>query len=105
MADAATQARLRGSPVPERAIAGAWGAVRGELLSFDDPEFRLPAIDRLEGFRPGGSSLYRRVLVPATVNGARELAWVYTVETTRIKRRRIASGRWPESQGDLFKEG
>ena len=96
LADAAAQARLRGSPVPESATAGAWGAVYGELLSFDDPEFRLPAIDRLEGFRPGGSSLYRRVLVPATVNGAREPAWVYTVETTGIKQRRIASGCWPE---------
>ena len=96
LADAATQARLCCSPVPERAIAGAWGAVYGELLSFDDPASRLPAIDRLEGFRPGGSSLYRRVLVPATVNGAREPAWVYTVEATGIKQRRIASGRWPE---------
>ena len=83
-------------PVPERATAGAWGAVYGELLTFNDPETRLPAIDRLEGFRPGGSSLYRRVLVPATVNGAGELAWVYTVETTRIKRRRIVTGWWPE---------
>ena len=43
-----------------------------------------------------GSSLYRRVLVPATVHGVRELAWVYTVEATRIKRRRIVSGCWPK---------
>ena len=43
-----------------------------------------------------GSSLYRCVLVPATINGIRELAWVYTVEATRIKRRRIVSGRWPK---------
>ena len=49
----------------------------GELLTFDDPYSSLPPIDRLEGFRPGGSSLYRRLLVPATVEGARELAWVY----------------------------
>ena len=82
--------------VPEMATAGTWGAVYGELLTFDDPESHLPAIDRLEGFRLGGSSLYRRVLVPATVNGARKLAWVYTVETTGIKRRRIVSGCWPE---------
>ena len=68
----------------------------GELLTFDDPESRLPAIDRLEGFRPGASSLYRRVLVLVAVNGAHELAWVYTVETTGIKRRRIVSGCWPE---------
>ncbi len=32
----------------------------------------------------------------AAPHGARELAWVYTVETTGIKRCRIVSGRWPE---------
>ena len=68
----------------------------GELLTFNDPESRLTAIDRLEGFRPADSCLYRRVLIPAIVNGAREIAWVYTVETTRIKRRRIVSSCWPE---------
>ena len=98
LADVATQARLSGQmgsfpgPDPESATTGAWGAVYGELLIFDDPESHLSAIDRLEGFRPGGRSLYRRVLVTASVNGARELAWVYTVETTGIKQRRIASG-------------
>ncbi len=102
LADVATQADLSDSmgsnprPLPESATAGPWGAVSGELLTFDDPESRLPAIDRLEGFRPGGSSLYRRVLVPAAVNGPRELAWVYAVEETGIKRRRIVSGHWPE---------
>ena len=98
--DVATQERRQvGScsrPERESARAGAWGVVYGELLTFNDPESRLPSIDRLEGFRPGGLSLYRRVLVPATVEGAREFAWLYTVETTRIKRRRIVSGRWPE---------
>ena len=34
--------------------------------------------------------------MPATVNVASELVWVYTVETTGIKRRRIVSSRWPE---------
>ena len=102
LADVATQAGLSDSmgsdprPLPERATAGAWGAVYGELLTFDDPDSRLPAIDRLEGFRPGGSSLYRRVLVAASVHGVREFVWVYTVEATGIKRRRIVSGRWPE---------
>ena len=102
LADVATQARLSGQmgsspgPDPKSVTVGAWGAVYGELLTFDCPETRLSAIDRLEGFRPGGSSLYRRVLVPAAVNGAGELAWVYTVETTDIKRRRIVSGCWPE---------
>jgi len=86
------------SPEPhqEHATQGAWGAVYGELITFDDPGSRLAAIDCLEGFRPGGSSLYRRGLVPATVEDACELAWVYTVATTRIKWRRIVSGCWPE---------
>ncbi len=102
LADVATQARLSQQaesyprPGAESAAAGAWGAVYGELLSFDDPESRLPAIDRLEGFRPGGRSLYRRVLAPVAVSGASEIAWVYTDETTRIKQRRLLSGCWPE---------
>ena len=50
-----TGARMRHS--------GDWGAVYGELLTFDDPDSRLPAIDRFEGFRPGASSHYLRVLV------------------------------------------
>ena len=102
LADVATQARLSarvGScsrPARESATAGAWGAVFGELLTLDDPESCLPAIDHLEGFRPGGRSLYRRVLIPVTMDGVRELAWVYTVETTGIKRCRIVSGHWPQ---------
>ena len=102
LADVATQVRLSDRVESwsrldwESATVGAWGAVYGELLTFDNPESRLPAIDRLEGFRPGGSSLYRRVLVPATVNGACELAWVYTLAVTGIRRRRLVSGRWPE---------
>jgi gamma-glutamylcyclotransferase (GGCT)/AIG2-like uncharacterized protein YtfP len=48
-----------------------------ELFTFDDPETRLPAIDRLEGFRPGGSSLYKRVLVPVQTNEAELPAWLY----------------------------
>ena len=63
---------------------------------FDDETCPEPWI-KYELAKPGcGSSLYRRVLVPATVNGACELAWVYTVETTDIKRRRIVSVCWPE---------
>ena len=102
LGDVATQARLSArvgsstQPGTESATAGAWGAVYGEFITFDDPETRLPAIDRLEGFHPGGHSLYQRVLVPASVNGGREIVWVYTVEATSIKGRRIVSGRWPE---------
>ena len=57
LADVGTQTRLSGRvgkhsrPVREGTEAGGWGAVYGEVLTFDDPESRLPAIDRLEGFR------------------------------------------------------
>ena len=56
--------------------------VRGELLTFDDPEKRLPALDDLEGFRPGEKSLYERVLIPVTLSetGAAIPAWTYVVE-------------------------
>ena len=54
-----------------------WGPVYGELLAFDDPETRLPAIDRLEGFHPGGPCLYRRVLVPVRANGTGLPVWLY----------------------------
>lgn len=101
LADVATQGRLdcrmrRDPKAIQEAAAGGWGIVYGELLSFDDPESRLPAIDRLEGFRPDRPSLYRRVLVPARVGGIRALAWVYTLESMDIKHRRIPSGRWPD---------
>lgn len=100
--DMATQARiaaLAGSfprTVEMDDPRGEWGAVYGELLSFDDPESRLPAIDGLEGFHPGGRSLYRRVLAPVSAGGSHEVAWLYIVEMTRIKQRRLFTGRWPE---------
>jgi gamma-glutamylcyclotransferase (GGCT)/AIG2-like uncharacterized protein YtfP len=69
--------------------------VSGELLTFDDPESRLPAIDRLEGFRPGGSSLYRRVLVPVRANGAKLPAWLYVgTESTLIRSSLTGCSRW-----------
>ncbi|MCY3777640.1 MAG: gamma-glutamylcyclotransferase [Candidatus Aminicenantes bacterium] len=101
IADVGTQTRLSGGvgksprPVPGGAETGDWGTVHGELLTFGDPESRLPAIDRLEGFRPDGRSLYRRVLVVASVCGCLEPAWVYILASTDIKQRRILSGRWP----------
>ena len=65
---------------------GDWAPVYGELLTFDDPESRLPAIDRLEGFRPGGSSLYRRVLVPVQTDKAVCPVWLYVgTESTLIR--------------------
>lgn len=44
-----------------------WELIPGELITLDDPAARLGALDHLEGFRPGGESLYRRVLLPVRV--------------------------------------
>ena len=102
LADAATQARLSHQEqaglqqLPEGTTGDTWDTVYGEMFTFDDPRTRLPSIDRLEGFDPGGRCLYRRVLVPASVERIRQLAWVYVVENLGIGSHRIASGRWPE---------
>ncbi|MFA5654996.1 MAG: gamma-glutamylcyclotransferase [Desulfomonilia bacterium] len=57
---------------------------------------RLPAIDRLEGFHPGGPSLYRRVLVPVLVNGAVLPAWLYMDENPMSRRfTPLGESRWP----------
>jgi len=64
-----------------REAGGHAPLVRGEVLAFDDPEDRLPALDALEGYVPGGESLYARVLIPATPTRTGEplAAWTYVV--------------------------
>jgi gamma-glutamylcyclotransferase (GGCT)/AIG2-like uncharacterized protein YtfP len=66
------------------------------MLTFDDPAERIPPIDRLEGFRPGYMSMYRRVLVPVFTGQEITAAWVYIADSEEIIRscRRLASGRW-----------
>jgi len=83
-------------PRENSAPGGRWGPVYGELLTFDDPETRLPAIDRLEGFLPDWSSLYRRVLVPNIIHGGTVPVWLYI--RGRISEDRVTPlecGRWP----------
>lgn len=69
---------LAGRPRPE--VAGDWDEISGELYTFDDPETRLPPLDRLEGFRPGGRSLYSRVLVSHPSGPV----WLYTTPLVRL---------------------
>jgi len=74
--------------------------VSGELFTFDDPEDRLPALDRLEGFDPGGPSPYRRMLIPAkTSGGAGVLAWAYVTEESYVTKDssgiHLPGGLWP----------
>jgi gamma-glutamylcyclotransferase (GGCT)/AIG2-like uncharacterized protein YtfP len=69
--------------------------VYGELLTFDDPETRLPALDHLEGFLPGWPSLYRRVLIPVKLDGAAFPAWLYAAQPSRSDLRLLPFGSWP----------
>jgi gamma-glutamylcyclotransferase (GGCT)/AIG2-like uncharacterized protein YtfP len=69
--------------------------VFGEVFAFDDPESRLPDLDRLEGFDPAdASSHYRRVLLPVeTDESSGLLAWAYVVEQSSGSH--VPGGRWP----------
>jgi gamma-glutamylcyclotransferase (GGCT)/AIG2-like uncharacterized protein YtfP len=78
-ADVAADAQRQVTVVTEAELNDpTWNDVPGELLTFDDPDKRLPRIDRLEGFHPGAESLYQRVLLPIRcANGLRTAAWAY----------------------------
>ena len=78
---------LAGKPLPE--VAGNWDEISGELYTFDDPDTRLPPLDRLEGFRPGERSLYSRVLVSHPIGPV----WLYTTPLMR-------AAATPERGGD-----
>ena len=78
--------------VSETAFLAGEAVVHGELLTFDDPVERLPALDGLEGYAPGETSLYERVLIPVEVKGNASLAWAYAL--TRPAGTRIPAGRW-----------
>ena len=78
-ADPLADARRLATLAP-RAIAfdAQWPEVRGEILTFDDPAARLPALDELEGFAAGAPSLYRRVALPVRLDGGGlTVAWTY----------------------------
>jgi len=88
-ADVATQAgwfarfEAEGQPYqdgPDERPHPVLSAVAGEVFTFDDPEARLPRLDALEGFRPGGNSLYRRVLVPVQIKETVFPIWLYVGE-------------------------
>ncbi len=94
LADVDAQKRVQAGP---QESSSGWDTVHGELFSFDDPEDRLPALDSLEGFRPGEESLYKRVLIPATLveTGTSVPAWTYVAESAPGLY--LPGGRWPTS--------
>lgn len=72
-----------------------WIIVHGEIFTFDDPPYRLPPLDRFEGYRPGSPSVYRRVLAPVrTPSGLMRPCWLYTTYPGGMRGRLLSSGRW-----------
>ncbi len=94
LADAEMQHSMETGPQASLLLPN-WGTVHGEVLTFANPGERLPALDGLEGFRPGEKSFYRRVLIPAalTETGESVLAWAYAVESASGVH--LPCGRWP----------
>jgi len=72
---------------------GDWDLIHGELVTFTYPQRDLPPIDRLEGFRPGGHSMYQRVMVAVLCGRTSIAAWTYWMPRidTGI---RLGSGVW-----------
>jgi gamma-glutamylcyclotransferase (GGCT)/AIG2-like uncharacterized protein YtfP len=72
---------------------GDWDLIHGELVTFTDPQRNLPPIDRLEGFRPGGQSMYQRVMVAVLCGRTSIPAWIYWMP--RVDNgTRIGTGVW-----------
>ena len=72
---------------------GDWDLIHGELVTFTDPQRDLPPIDRLEGFRPGGHSMYQRVMVAVLCGRTSIPAWTYWMPCPPYAGR-VASGQW-----------
>lgn len=91
MADARRQQEI-GTPRFGRPT-GDWDLIHGELVTFTDPQRDLPPIDRLEGFRPGGHSMYQRVMVAVLCGRTSIPAWTYWMPCPPYAER-VASGEW-----------
>ena len=63
-----------------------WDPIHGELVIFIDPQRGLPPIDRLEGLRPGGLSMYQRVVVAAVRGSIACAVWTYTIHKRQPSR-------------------
>jgi gamma-glutamylcyclotransferase (GGCT)/AIG2-like uncharacterized protein YtfP len=80
LADTRTQDTIQ---LPENSMTrpeGDWDLVHGELMTFANPGFDLPPIDRLEAFDPNGRSVYKRVLVAVEANNLIQPVWLYTMQ-------------------------
>jgi gamma-glutamylcyclotransferase (GGCT)/AIG2-like uncharacterized protein YtfP len=72
---------------------GDWDLIHRELVTFTDPLRDLPPIDRLEGFRPGGNSMYQRVMVAVLLGHTTIPSWIYWMPCPSYAER-VASAEW-----------
>lgn len=70
-----------------------WNLVHGELMTFANPGYDLPPIDRLEAFDPNGRCVYTRVLVAVETNDLIRPVWLYHYNPGH-NAERITSGKW-----------
>jgi gamma-glutamylcyclotransferase (GGCT)/AIG2-like uncharacterized protein YtfP len=82
-------------------VVGDWELISGEVHTYDDPCQRFAAMDPLENFRPGGESLYHRVVLRVQPPQNR-LVWTYVAAHGRLPAGAVRIGpRWP-SVGDRW---
>ncbi len=95
VADAQTQESII-APSTCHHLSG-WHTIHGEIVAFDNPVLCVPPIDRLESFRPGRSSFYHRVLVPAVTEAQIVVtAWCYVAPMhTLLSVTATGKCRWP----------
>jgi gamma-glutamylcyclotransferase (GGCT)/AIG2-like uncharacterized protein YtfP len=81
------------------AVPASEGRVWGELYEMRNPTAVLPALDELEGYRPGEpeASLYNRVKTSVTLeSGPTVEAWAYFYNAPLGRAQRIESGDYLE---------
>lgn len=78
---------------PLKMHGGDWGWVHGEMVEIRDPRRCVPPLDTYEDFRPGGNSLFQRVLIPAAGERDTMPAWTY-IRTTGSDGKRLHAGVW-----------
>ena len=96
LADTQTQNTIE---LPENAMTqpeGDWDLVHGELMTFANPGFDLPPIDRLEAFDLNGRCVYMRVLVAVESNDLIRPVRLYNYDLAH-NGQRVASGQWNQT--------
>ncbi|CAK0743686.1 Gamma-glutamylcyclotransferase [Gammaproteobacteria bacterium] len=92
LADAAMQDKGNVKKAFHKKPNGDWDRIEGEVIEFSLPNPSVHDIDSLEGYRPGRTNLYSRVLAPVWIGDKRAYAWVYVRKQVEGMRR---ISRWP----------